>query len=422
MRHMHKLAKKMNKKFYYGWVIVAISALALFFSAPGQTYSISIFIDIYETELGYSKTELSTGYSIATSISGVSLILMGWLTDKFGQRMMMMIVVIMLAATTFFNSFIMNIYMIFFGFFLLRYFGQGSMTLIPNSLVPQWFEKKRALAISISGYGNLLATLLVPIFNVWLINQIEWQNAWRFWGVALLVVMLPLIIVFVINRPEDIGKQMENAEHNVEDQAKLFELMKKYSWSLPEALRSKTFWMVGLMSMIVPMFSTGITFHWIQMMAERSVTRAEAAVVIGLIALPFAVMPFIARPLIDKVPVRRVFFLTLSMIIISMVWLAFFVYGLLGAVLFILFYGLAVSIQSVALNVLWPDYFGRRYLGSIRGAATVFMVIGTALGPLPFGVIYDITGSFVPTIIGMMVMTFMAMILVIFIKKPEKTN
>jgi len=90
--------------------------------------------------------------------------------------------------------------------------------------------------------------------------------------------------------------------------------------------------------------------------------------------------------------------------------------------MFILFYGLAVSIQSVALNTLWPNYFGRKYLGSIRGAATVFMVLGSALGPLPFGVVFDQTQSFVPVILGMMVMTIGAIGLTLFIKKPTKKD
>ncbi len=423
---MKSFALKLNRKFYYGWYIVFISALALMFSAPGQTYSIMVFVDYYIEELGYSRGALSAGYSIATTVSGLLLIFIGRLTDRFGQRIMLMIVVILLALTTFYNSIVMNIYMIFLGFFLLRYFGQGSMTLIPNSLVPQWFEKRRALAISISGYGSLLSTLFVPLFNVWLIQQLDWQNAWRFWGIALLVVFLPLVILFVINRPEDIGLQMENENGSEADVKASLAHMEKTSWRLGEALRTKEFWFIGLMSLIVPMFTTGVTFHWLEMMAEpigRSTeARTTAAFIIGLIAFPFAIMPFVARILIDKYPVKWVFMLTLSMILFSMGYLAFFVNSTATAVAFILFYGLAVSIQAVALNTLWPNYFGRKYLGSIRGAATVFMVLGSALGPLPFGIVHDATETFTPVIIGMMVMTVVAMSLTLLINKPEKKN
>ena len=416
---MKNFAKTLNKKLYYGWMIVFMSALALMFSAPGQTYSISIFIDVFEHELGFSKAALSTGYSIATITSGSLLIFIGKATDRFGQRSMMMVVGAMLALTTFFNSFVMHLWMAYLGFFLLRYFGQGSLTLIPNSLVPQWFEKKRATALSVAAIGNLIATMFVPAFNIWLIDRFEWQNAWRFWGIALLVVFVPMVILFVINRPEDINIPLEN---NGEDDANASRLrMEASSWSLKEALTTKAFWIVGLIGLIIPMFTTGITFHWIAMMAERQVSRMQAGISIGLIALPFAVTPLIARAFLEKAPPNVVFMITLIMTLISMIALSFWVQTFPRVIIFILFYGLAASIQAIALNTLYPDFFGRKYLGSIRGAATVFMVIGSALGPLPFGVVHDRTGSFNPALYGMMVMTIIAIALAFFIKKPVRS-
>jgi len=47
---MHETALKLNKKFYYGWMMVFMSGLAFFVSAPGQTYSISVFINAYNQE------------------------------------------------------------------------------------------------------------------------------------------------------------------------------------------------------------------------------------------------------------------------------------------------------------------------------------------------------------------------------------
>jgi len=131
-------------------------------------------------------------------------------------------------------------------------------------------------------------------------------------------------------------------------------------------------------------------------------------------------MPFIAKAFIDKVKPNYIFLMTQSMILISMVVLWLFVSSSLTATLFILFYGLAAAIQGVTLNTVWPHYFGRKHLGSIRGMATVFMVIGSALGPLPFGVSFDQFNSFNPAIWMMMGMTVIAMFLSVLIKKPVK--
>lgn len=139
---MDKVVKKINSKLYYGWIIVLVSNLTFFMSAPGQTYSISVFVKEYESVFSYSSTMISSAYSIATILSGALLIFMGRASDKYGPRKMLMIAGLFLALSAFFSSFTSNIIMIFISFFLLRFFGQGSLTLLPNALTPQWFEKK----------------------------------------------------------------------------------------------------------------------------------------------------------------------------------------------------------------------------------------------------------------------------------------
>ncbi len=420
---MKTFAKKINQKFYYGWVIVFVSAFSLFFSAPGQTYSISVFIDSYSEIFDYSSSLISLGYSIATLISGSLLVVMGKLTDKFGQRIMIMVVGLLLAITTFYKSFVFNIGMIFVGFFFLRYFGQGSMTLIPHSLVPQWFKKRRAFALSLETYGALIATLSVPAFNYWLIGQVGWENAWRFWGLGLLLVFIPTAFFTVINRPEDAGITVENEGNGTEEELKAeLDAINKESFTLQEALHTKEFWFVGLMSIIVPMFTTGVTFHFFSMMSLRGVPPQAASFIIGLIALPAFIMPLVARILIDRYKPKYIFLLTQTMIFLSMVWLAFFVQSAISATGFILFYGMAVAIQQVTLNTLWPTYFGRKHLGAIRGAATVFMVLGTALGPLPLGLNYDLTGGYNETIFIMMALTVGAFVMALSIRKPRKED
>jgi hypothetical protein len=72
------------------------------------------------------------------------------------------------------------------------------------------------------------------------------------------------------------------------------------------------------------------------------------------------------------------------------------------------------------MNTLWPSYFGRKHLGSIRGAGTIFMVIGSALGALPFGISKDITGDYNAAIFIMMGMSLMAFFMALALKKPVK--
>lgn len=417
-----QFAHKVNSYLYYGWIILILSAIGTFFSSPGQTYSISAFIDSYIAEFGYSRTMISTVYSFATILSGTLIVFMGKAVDRFGQRRMLVIAGFMLALSCLFNSFIINIPMIFVGFFLLRYFGQGSLSLIPGSLVPQWFDKNRALAISFLAFGNMLGNMIVPAFNTYVISKFGWQIAWRGWSMLLLIVFIPLMALFIINKPEDIGLLPDNQK--VKDQKELDYEIKKMtqeSFTLNEALKTKEFWFVGIISMMIPMISTGMMFHFFSIMTTKNVDSTATAVVIGLIAVPGFFMPVLASAIVDKFRSRYILSMTSSLIGLDLLFMLL-VNSVFTASVFILFYGLITNLQNVTINVIWVKYFGRLHLGSIRGAATVFMVIGSAFGTVPFGLSYDITGSYSPVFLAMAVLAFVGTVLSLSIRKPTKQH
>ncbi len=138
---LHRL--KIFDNFYYGWVILVIGGLGVFFSGPGQTFSNSQFIDEYIHDFGWSRSQVSGVYSVATLLAGVLMMIVGRFIDRFGPRMMMVTVGTLFSLACFYNSFISSIWMLALGFFMVRLLGQGSMTLIPNTLVAQWFVKKK---------------------------------------------------------------------------------------------------------------------------------------------------------------------------------------------------------------------------------------------------------------------------------------
>lgn len=121
-----------TKNIFYGWVIVAVGALTVFFSSPGQTFSVSIFIDYYIQEFGWSRAQISSFYSVATLISGFSMPFVGKIIDSRGHRASTVLVSALFALTLLFMSTVSAPWMIFVGFLFIRMFGQGSLSLIPS--------------------------------------------------------------------------------------------------------------------------------------------------------------------------------------------------------------------------------------------------------------------------------------------------
>jgi cyanate permease len=303
---------------------------------------------------------------------------------------------------------------------MMRYLGQGSLTLIPGALVPQWFEKRRALAISLMTTGTILGTLIVPALNLSIIQNYSWQTAWRMWSVLALVVLVPLMALFVINKPEDIGLLPDNkAASDAETLQAEMDKMIATSWTLKEALRTKEFWLIGLISMIMPMVNTGLMFHFFSIMKLQGIDSSTAAIVIGLVALPGFFMPIFAGTIVDRY--RSKFIILIALVVITLDFLFLnIVHSFITGAIFMLVLGLANNMQGVTLNVIWVKYFGRMHLGSIRGAAAVFGVIGSALGPLPFGLSYDLTGSYTTILFIVAGLTFTGAIMAASIKRPVK--
>ena len=414
-------AHKVNEKVYYGWVMVFVAAVAMFFSAPGQTFSISAFIDAYIEEFGFSRTLISSIYSVATLMSGALMILMGKMVDKFGVRWMLIVSGSMLALTALFNSFVFTIPMLAIGFFFSRYFGQGALTLIPATLVPQWFKVRRGLAMSMLRLGVFIASVSVPLLNVYMISTYGWQSTWRLWSILLVVLFLPVMWFLVINTPEEIGLKPDNIELKPDEMEEEALEVEANSWHVKEAVKTNSFWLLGLIAMIGPLVSTGLIFHFYSILGERGLAPTEAAIALGLMGVPGFVFALVSGYFIDRVGGRRILSIGLFIMAAGMTTLAFAGH-VSTAVVAILLYGSGQSIYFVSVGVMWPNFFGRRYLGSIQGLATFFSVVGSALGPFPFGLSYDLVGSYSPILLSVVALLMGGSFLALKIHAPMKSQ
>lgn len=394
-----------TKRPFYGWAIVAVAALTLFFSGPGQTYSVSIFIDHYVESFGWGRTEVSSYYSMATLVAGFTLPLIGRGIDKKGQRRMLVIIAFALAMAALWMSFVRTPLMLILGFFMLRLLGQGSMTLLPNTLVPAWFQRNRGKALSLMALGGVVGSAAIPPINNLLLVNFGAALAWRTWTALLLLIMIPAGWIVIRNRPEEKGlmpdgDRDDDLGQNQFRPAKRVEVS-SYPWRLDEAMKTRSFWLMLLTMAIPSMINTGITFHMVSIIGEKGFSSAFAASILSIMALSQFPMTFVAGFVVDYVKVHLV--KGLNYILYLVVVLAIF----LGdrpalLILYAILHGIFLAFDSVSTGVLWPNYFGSRNLGSIRSITMTSMVIGSALGPLPFGLAYDIFGGYNEILIIMM--------------------
>ncbi|SFP73650.1 MFS transporter [Salibacterium halotolerans] len=410
--------------FFYGWLIVAIAALGAFFSGPGQTYSISVFMDIYIEEFEGNRTMISSIYSASTLAAGLLLFLTGRLIDKKGQRYTTVLVGTMLAIACFWNSAMIGPVMMFIGFFMLRLFGQGSMTLVPNTLVPQWFSKQRGRAFSFMTLGVLASGAAMPPIHFFLIELGGWRFTWVFWGTVLLVVFVPAAFVFIRNRPEDVGLLPDNdgKDGNREEAAAASaKERRESSWTVYSAVRTKSFWFALFCAVVPSLVNTGITIHLFSILGEKGIERPVVAFLLSLMPITAFLFTLAAGFVVERVKLHIVYSLGFLLSCFTFI-LLIYAQSAWSIVLFVVLWGFFDGTTKICNNMVWPEYFGLDHIGKLKSFATTAIVIGSALGPLPFGIAFDYFGQYNEILWMMIALPVLAAILAFASPPPQKKS
>ena len=402
---------------FYGWVMVLVSSLIIFFSGPGQTYSVSVFIDSYINEYGWSRSVVSGMYSVGTFCAGMLMGFVGRLFDRVGHRKMTAVIALVFGVACVWMSLVSTVPMLLIGFFLVRLLGQGSMSLSSVTLPPQWFIKRRGVAIGVVSIGGGLSLAILPPLNTWIIQNYGWRMSWWTWAVLLWVVMAPLSYLLIRDTPEEVGLLPDNEE--APEITEVENTIVEDSWTLREAMRTRAFWCIIYTTVVPSAIITGLVFHQISILAQAGLDPGTAALISSLMSVVRLPVALLAGPVADRVQMRYLVAFSQALLLGSMVALY-----MADSVTLVMVYGVLVGVlmalQGIVGGVIWPDYFGRRHLSTIRGVTMMAGVIGSALGPLPYGVAYDLFGGYSEALLASIAFPVVGVIAGLLAVKPQR--
>ncbi len=408
--------------FYYGWVIMAAGTLGMIMTSPGQTYTESIFIEYLINDLAISRSLISSLYAFGTLVGGFSLPFWGKQIDRRGPRKMVTIISILFGLSCIYMGFVQNALMIALGFILIRMLGQGSLGLVSQTTINQWWVRKRGMIMGLSG---LLMALLgiggFPSLVYWLISTFDWRMAYIILGIGLLVIMAPIGLLLFRNRPEDYQLQPDGIQNNTsgETNESIEGIDEEENWTLKEAIHTSAFWVFGISLSLFALLITGLTFHLVSIFLSQGLEASLAAGVYLPIAITAAGTTFLMGYLSDHVKLRYLLAAGLLFQAVSLV-MATWIRDPLSVILFGIILGMTNGIPRALGTVVWPSFYGRKHLGSIYGFTSAIMVIGAALGPLPFGFAFDRIGSYHPVLWFFSVISILFGVICLLTRKPSK--
>ncbi len=419
-----RLFPSVNKwPFFYGFVIVIAGTIGVWASVPGQTVGVSTFTDPVKDALGLSRSKFSIAYALGTIGSSFLLGIAGKWFDKYGARKVAFFAALGLAfalfissSSAFISGSIQNItgvqswlipfITIMVCFFLVRFSGQGVLTLSSRNMIMLWFDQYRGRVNAISSVAVSLGFSISPLLFNSLIEGFGWQQAWIWLALGLLVLSVLIFITFR-DSPEKFNLKPDG--ELVKKQAKGVKAIATKQFTRNEALRTRSFWMYSMMLAFNGYFVTGLTFHIVSVFGDVGYNKEEAITFFLPMSLVSLSASILFNTLSDKIKLKSLLYIMIFGGVICSVGLSMLMFKT-GFYLLIFGAGLMSGLYAVLSSVVWPRFFGRKHLGAISGVNMQMIVFASALGPFLFSLSYKFFDSYsVIAIAGLVLLGIIAL-------------
>ncbi|KAA5543195.1 MFS transporter [Roseiconus nitratireducens] len=394
--------------FFYGYLMLPIAMLMQIGTSPGQTFAVSAFTPALLDSLGLSESRLGLAYMLGTVLAAVPLSMVGPSADRFGLRRVSVVVILALAGACLFTSTVNGFFGLLVAFFLLRFLGQGSLTLLSGNTTAMWFRNRIGRVSALLSIGSAVAFAFVPAWIAQTIEVIGWRSTYHLIAVLLVMLLLPLVLLLYRNRPEDVGQHVdglvladeladpesdESTEADRETRRTAGGLLDPRSLTLAQAMRTKSYYVLALANILWAMAGTGVLFYLFTLCGDRGLPEDTASWLFKILGFTMLAMQLSGGVLADFLPLNRLLGLGTSLVAAALIWL-YLDRSVTGAQAFAALFGggqgMLISVSAVA----WLKFYGRDFLGSIRGAVWCGTVAGSGCGPLIMGAIKDRTGDY----------------------------
>jgi MFS family permease len=368
------------------WRLLLFAFLMTFWSAPGQTFFISLFSGEIRAELGLSDGEFGGIYSLATLLSAIVMVWSGTLVDKADLKRFSIASVFGLSIGCGFMSLSTGVLSLFIGIFMLRQMGQGLMFITSTTAVVRYLDKNKGKSTALAGMGYTVSEALMPALVVALILSLGWRASWQVMAIVLIAFMLPGILYLLHNHHQ---RHRQYLHHLEIDRTEAVAIQRKRQWSRAEVIRDKYFYLFvpGLMSQ--PLMFTGFIFHQVHLVESKGWSLAIWASLFLMYALISFAAKLITGFWVDRFGAIRLVYMAGLPMAFGLILLSLSSNIFWGGV-FLALTGVTVGFQSTVSAPFWAEMYGSKHLGSIKSMGAALMVFCTAVSPFLFGWLIDL--------------------------------
>lgn len=391
---------------FYGWWVITACSLILFMSGASR-FSFTLFFPTLLEDLGWSRATLGFGLTLHMWVYAVTVVIVGFMVDKYGARVVMTLggFIIMLGLSL--TSSMTTIWQFYLYYGVILAVGVAFTFMVPNTgTARKWFIKKAGLALAITALGASLGAAVMAYVIPGMIHAYGWRSSWLYLGLILgAAIILPAGII-IRKDPESIGLYPDGdsappMDSHVEEKEEDTPVYVEESWTVREALRTRSFWCILFAGSIAAIPGIGISGHFVNwgldiaraagISPEIAMGRIKLSITLSVIGM--IIGSFIGGPLSDRIGRKPVILTGLALTVPVFLYAAQ-ISTMSGVVVAPAFMGFFGGLAGPVLGAYLGDIFGRSALTSIFGLIIFAIGIIGGSGAVFFGWLYDVTGTY----------------------------
>ena len=411
------------RNIHYGWVVAGTTFLTMLATA-GAMGSPGVLLEPLQRDFGWQNADISFALAVRLVLFGLMGPFAAALMNRFGVRTVAIGALLLISVGLVGSLAMISVWQLVLLWGVIVGIGTGMTALVLGATVAtRWFSRRRGLVVGMMTASTATGQLVFLPLLAELTERIGWRVALLL-VVAIVLLALLAVVLLMRDYPADVGLppfgDKEIVEPPKQDQ-RLLSLLSSPLVALREASRSSTFWVLFLTFYVCGLSTNGlIQTHWISLCGDFGIAPVGAAGMLAMIGILDLIGTIFAGWLSDRYDNRWLLFWFYGLRGLSLLYLPFSDFTIIGLSIFGIFYGLdwvATVPPTVKLTV---ERFGPERATLTFGWIFAGHQLGAATAAFGAGATRTILGTYLPAIYVAGAMCLVAAMLVISIKPLVK--
>ena len=400
-----------NQKLSVRWTYMAVGVIAMLFA--GVLYAWSILKSPLAGEFDWGASELALNFTLAMTFFCIGGLLGAQISKRLGHRVALISAGILSAAgfalTAVLND--VSVVMLYITYGVLAGLGIGIAYNVVIATVSSWFPDKKGLCSGclMMGFGAS-ALILGNLADVMFRSTLGWRTTYIILGVSILVVLAVAGIILKKPSPDVVFPEAKGskAQSNNDNQ----------DFTSKQMLCRPSFWMAFIcISFLAAVGSSVISFAK-DLAISVNAPEALAVSLVGILSVCNGVGRIITGAVFDVIGCRKTMICAniLTICAAGVTLLAVSINALPLCIIGVCLTGMSYGACPTITSAFTSSFFGMKHFSNNMALMTFTVMVGSFVATASNKVL-EATGGYTATFIMLLALTFVALVLNIFIRK-----